>query len=44
VSAIHDTIGSFLDGSIENLGEALGDLLGGDAEEPAEDSPAAGEA
>ena len=44
VSAIHDTIGSFLDGSIENLGEALGDLLGGDAEVPAEDSPAAGEA
>ena len=44
VSAIHDTIGSFLDGSIENLGEALSDLLGGDAEEPEETGPAAGEA
>ena len=44
VSAIHDTIGSFLDGSIDNLGEALSDLLGGDAEDPEETSPAAGEA
>jgi hypothetical protein len=44
VSAIHDTIGSFLDGSIDNLGEALSDLLGGDAEGPDETGPAAGEA
>jgi hypothetical protein len=31
VSEIHETIQSHLDGSIENLGQALSDLLGGDA-------------
>jgi hypothetical protein len=28
VSEIHETIGSFLNGGIDNLGSALGDLLG----------------
>ena len=34
VSEIHDRIDSFLNGSIDNLGESLSELLGGD--EPAE--------
>ncbi|WIV67378.1 hypothetical protein [Natrialbaceae archaeon AArc-T1-2] len=29
VSDLHDRIGSFLDGSIDHLGQALSDLLGG---------------
>lgn len=35
VSAIHETIGSFLDGDIDNLGDALSDILsdGEDTEE-----------
>ena len=32
VSEIHDTIGAFLDGSIDDLGDALSDLLGHDGE------------
>jgi hypothetical protein len=30
VSQIHETIGSYLDGSIDSLGDALSNLLGGD--------------
>lgn len=42
VSEIHDTIGSFLGGSVENLGDSLSDLLGGDSESaPAENSTVA---
>lgn len=42
VPAIHDTIDSFLDGSVENLGNALSDLVGGDGEsDPVENSTAA---
>jgi hypothetical protein len=37
VSEIHDTIGAFLDGSIDDLGDALSDLLGDDGENEDDD-------
>lgn len=40
VSQIHDTIAQYLDGDIENLGHALGDLLSGEAADAVNDSAA----
>lgn len=42
VGEIHDRIDSFLNGSIDNLGESLGDLLG-DGNADSENADAAGE-
>lgn len=38
VSEIHDRIDSFLNGSIDNLGESLSDLLGDDSDAGTDDS------
>ncbi|TQQ82881.1 hypothetical protein EGH24_05430 [Halonotius terrestris] len=42
VSGIHDTINSFLNGEIDNLGKALSDMLGGQT--PADSAPATADA
>ncbi|WP_290817818.1 hypothetical protein [Halovivax sp.] len=41
VSEIHDRIESFLSGSIESLGGALGELLGGDADDASDGNASA---
>lgn len=43
VSAIHDTIESFLDGTVENLGEAISELTPGDEDDNDAASDAAAE-
>lgn len=40
VGDIHEAIGGFLDGTVENLGKAVSDLTPGDGEKPA---PASGD-
>ncbi|SHG44444.1 hypothetical protein [Halobaculum gomorrense] len=40
VSDIHDTIRSFLDGGIDNLGEAVSDIAGGENAENADEESA----